>query len=294
MTEGDLAREHHHPRVPSSLGSNQAHAGAEPGGSRDVALSAMPDAVESGPQVDNAMTRVLVGLDEGVLRPSRPDLAPLVNWGGGGGLPIHRWHRYREGSRQHSSRELRLGQRILDPFCGSGSIMVGAARTDKIGGRDPRQPPSRFRRQGQAHPTRGERGGSRCTIPCIVRPRMERVVAWPTPALRIADKVFEPEVLDAVLRLRGLIESRGDEQPRVRDFLFLAWLSILQDVGSYFKEGNGIKYRNRKRLENGLCRVPRGAVATRTVRSRPGRLCAHYLQGEARGDDCGCARVEIR
>ncbi|MHC2993697.1 modification methylase, partial [Pontibacter sp. HJ8] len=33
--------------------------------------------------------------------------------------------------------------------------------------------------------------------------------------------------------------------------LFLGWLSILEEVGSYFKEGNGIKYRNKKRTKDG-------------------------------------------
>jgi len=69
---------------------------------------------------------------------------------------------------------------------------------------------------------------------------------WPTPALRIAGKVFEPRILDAVLRLRTLIEERAVTPPG-RNFLLLAWLATLQPVGSYFKEGNGIKYRSRQR-----------------------------------------------
>ena len=33
--------------------------------------------------------------------------------------------------------------------------------------------------------------------------------------------------------------------------MLLAWLSILEPCGSYFKEGNGLKYRRRKRTANG-------------------------------------------
>jgi site-specific DNA-methyltransferase (adenine-specific) len=83
------------------------------------------------------------------------------------------------------------------------------------------------------------------------------VEPWPAPALRIASKVFEPRILDAVMRLRGLIEGRAANAAQ-RDFLVLAWLSILQDVGSYFKEGNGIKYRNRKRHKDGYVARPDG------------------------------------
>ena len=82
----------------------------------------------TGALVADGLTSILAGLDERVLCSPRPGLAPLVNWGGGGGLPIHRWHRYREGFSPALITELGLGRRILDPFCGSGSIMVGAAQ----------------------------------------------------------------------------------------------------------------------------------------------------------------------
>jgi len=86
----------------------------------------------------------------------------------------------------------------------------------------------------------------------------ETQAAHPLPSLRIADKVFEPDILDALLRLRSAIEAKRLANSRIRDFLLLAWLSILQDVGSYFKEGNGIKYRNKKRLKTGYIRRPEG------------------------------------
>src|ERR687892_456546 len=74
------------------------------------------------------MTGILESVDDELLAPARPDLAGLVHWGGGGGEPIHRWFRYREGFSPALIARLGLGQRILDPFCGSGSIMVGAAQ----------------------------------------------------------------------------------------------------------------------------------------------------------------------
>jgi site-specific DNA-methyltransferase (adenine-specific) len=86
---------------------------------------------------------------------------------------------------------------------------------------------------------------------------LPRVEPWPLPALRISGKVFEPDILGTLLRLRTVIEERavGKEQ---RNFLLLAWLSILQGVGSYFKEGNGIKYRNRRRQAGGYVARPDG------------------------------------
>ena len=75
--------------------------------------------------------------------------------------------------------------------------------------------------------------------------------------MRIAAKVFEPDILDTVLQLRTLIEERAATKAE-RNFLLLAWLAILQDVGSYFKEGNGIKYRNRQRRTGGYVARPEG------------------------------------
>jgi site-specific DNA-methyltransferase (adenine-specific) len=69
--------------------------------------------------------------------------------------------------------------------------------------------------------------------------------------------VFEADVLDELLRLRTLIEEQAETKEQ-RHFLLLAWLAILQDVGSYFKEGNGIKYRNRQRRTGGYVARPDG------------------------------------
>src|SRR3954447_12166183 len=74
------------------------------------------------------MTGILDSVDHDMVAPARPELAALVHWGGAAAQPIHRWFRYREGFSPALITELGLGHRILDPFCGSGSIMVGAAQ----------------------------------------------------------------------------------------------------------------------------------------------------------------------
>jgi len=69
---------------------------------------------------------ILTGVDGDLVAPARPELGGLVHWGGGAGLPVHRWFRYREGFSPALIGELGLGRRILDPFCGSGSTLVAA------------------------------------------------------------------------------------------------------------------------------------------------------------------------
>src|SRR5689334_10703432 len=73
------------------------------------------------------MSGVLERIDGDLVTDARPDLAALVHWAGAGGRPIHRWFRYREGFSPALIDAFDLGRRILDPFCGSGSILVGAA-----------------------------------------------------------------------------------------------------------------------------------------------------------------------
>src|ERR1035437_3488782 len=77
------------------------------------------------------LTSILREIDGAFIAAPRPALASLVNWGKAGEVPIHRWYRYREGFSPRLIEELGLGARILDPFCGCGSIMVGAAQQNR-------------------------------------------------------------------------------------------------------------------------------------------------------------------
>jgi hypothetical protein len=195
--------------------------------------------------------------DQGRVAPARPDLAGLVHWAGAATQPIHRWFRYREGFSPALITKLGLGHRILDPFCGSGSIMVGAAQQGRASVGIDVNPLAAFVSRVKLSPLAGSDVVAATGFLGGFEAAAAGVEPWPTPALRIASKVFEPRILDAVLRLRTLIEQRATSAAQ-RDFLLLAWLSILQEVGSYFKEGNGIKYRNRKRRKGGYVARPDG------------------------------------
>lgn len=197
-----------------------------------------------------SMTDILSATDDPVLKRPRPDLAPLVNWSGGSRLPIHRWFRYREGFSPALITELQLGGHILDPFCGSGSIMVGSAQQGRSAVGIDVNPLATFVARVKLTPLEDSEVRAASHFLTTFENAMSKASAWPVPALRISRKVFEPAILEAILKLRALIERSGITE-QLRDFLLLAWLSILQEVGSYFKEGNGIKYRNRKRLKNG-------------------------------------------
>jgi len=181
----------------------------------------------------------------------REDLASFVNWQGNALSPIHRWLRYREAYSPHLISKLSLGDKILDPFCGCGSILIGAAQNGYTSAGVDVNPLAVFAARVKLSPlTRTQLKGVACFADNLAS-QIVTAKPWPTPALAIANKVFEPVILDALLRIRALYESAFSDDRGCRDFLHLAWVAILEKVGSYFKEGNGIKYRNRKRLKSG-------------------------------------------
>jgi SAM-dependent methyltransferase len=200
---------------------------------------------------------ILERVDGDLVASARPGLGRLVHWGGAAAFPIHRWFRYREGFSPELIGELGLGRRILDPFCGSGSIMVGAAQQGRSAVGIDVNPLATFVARVKLSPLSDADVAGAGSFLALADGGIPAIEPWPVPAVRIAAKVFEPDVLTAVLRLRALIEERAATKAQ-RRFLLLAWLSILEDVGSYFKEGNGIKYRNRRRRPGGYVARPEG------------------------------------
>jgi site-specific DNA-methyltransferase (adenine-specific) len=207
---------------------------------------------------NQTLAALLRGIHASVPLRSRPDLAPFVNWKGNATAPIHRWLRYREAYSPHLIEKLSLRDRILDPFCGCGSILIGAAQYGYTSAGIDISPLAVFAARVKLTPLSRVQLRSIQSFAEGLAASVEKAEPWPTPGLSIAGKVFEPVILDTLLRIRSLIESERPADPGCRDFLHLAWVAILEGVGSYFKEGNGIKYRNRKRLPTGYVRRPEG------------------------------------
>jgi len=197
--------------------------------------------------IHRALEQILTSLNALYPIEQRHSLGKFVHWRGNAVEPMHRWFRYREAYSPELIDKLDLGKRILDPFSGCGSIPLGAAtRGRKALGID-LNPIAAFSSKVKLLPL---------TIKQLndVRIFMERIpfeisnhAPAPMPELSISNKVFEPIILDAVLRTKTAIETVFCDDPASQNFVFLGWLAIFETVGSYFKEGNGIKYRNKKR-----------------------------------------------
>lgn len=187
----------------------------------------------------------------------RPDLGPLVNWSSTRDAPIHRWLRYREAYSAELIDALGLGNNILDPFCGCGSVLVGAAQRGGVATGIDLNPLATFTAGVKTSPLSLDQQkalkGFAEAYPNNLPSEGEE---W-MPDLSIAGKVFEPQVLRTLLRIRTAIrEAPLDDQ--CMDFLRLCWIGILENVGSYFKEGNGIKYRNVQRRKGKYVKRPEG------------------------------------
>jgi hypothetical protein len=200
---------------------------------------------------------ILRELDSRVELGTRSDLATLVHWKQNNSAPVHRWYKYREGFSPELIDVLGLGRRILDPFAGSGSVMVGAAERGLVSTGIDVNPLATFVSRVKLTPlTPRQLEAVRLHAESVGRGQFADE-SWPTPALNIAEKLFEPEILTTIMQLRRTIEDFAQDEP-VHRYLLLAWISSLETVGSYFKEGNGIKYRNMKRAPNAYVRRTEG------------------------------------
>jgi len=155
--------------------------------------------------------------------------------------------KYREAYSPDLIDKLSLGKRILDPFSGCGSILIGAAIRDRKSLGIDLNPVAAFSTKVKLSPLNSRQLEHTSRFASVLLETCQTTPRSPLPELSIAHKVFEPRILDTLLRLRTAIEDIGNEDESIRDFLLLGWLSIFEEVGSYFKEGNGIKYRNKKR-----------------------------------------------
>ena len=198
---------------------------------------------------DAGLGSILRNLDSAFRVQPAHRLGPFVNWAGNSTTPLHCWYRYREAFSPRLIDELDLGRRLLDPFCGCGSIVVGAAKRAKVATGIDLNPLAVFATKVKLQVLSISQLAKVKRISKELEQLLAVVQPSPIPELSISEKVFEPEILDKVLRTKSLVDSIGQDDSCVGDFLKLCWLSVFEEVGSYFKEGNGIKYRNKKRAK---------------------------------------------
>ncbi len=202
---------------------------------------------------------VLAGLERRFEMTEDATLADLVHYRPGRDQPFHRWFRFREGyAPELVTRAIRAmpskPQLVLDPFCGSGATLLGA-RTSAVPsiGVDINPVAALIARTKLRKYSRARLMRIREVARALSSIRRDAPTA-PNPPLSIINQIFKPDILQALLATRRVIEREEDEF--VRDLLLVGWLATLEEVSNVFKEGNGIKYRNRKRTPSGYVTIP--------------------------------------
>jgi site-specific DNA-methyltransferase (adenine-specific) len=190
-------------------------------------------------------------IDRNVYLREVPALETAVNFSGSYQQPVHRWFRYREGFSPSLMELIREGERVYDPFCGCGTALVEAARKRVAAVGTDVNPLAVF--------VAATKSGDYSEKDVRQFERIARLAcnedygrAEP-PRMPLLPKLFLPAVLDELLRIKAVIETA--DHP-VHALLKLAWLSILEDCSNVFKEGNGLKYRSKRRAPGKYVEIP--------------------------------------
>lgn len=196
-------------------------------------------------------------MSEGLTFTHKPEFARLVNFGDCAFMPSHRWFRYREGYSpiiaEKFIAESRGGGIVADPFCGSGTTLLAARKKNAASIGMEINPVfallSEVKCRSYGATDMGEMERMALNLRHSAPDGKIRGAAFP-----LAEKVFNRDILQALLQFRDEIESAACHY--ARDVLLIAWLSILESASNIRKEGNGIKYRFVKRTPSGYRRQP--------------------------------------
>ena len=172
--------------------------------------------------------------------------------------PVQRWFKCREGFSVNLIKEIlrrNLPQRkVLDPFCGSGTTLVGSNELGiKAVGFDVNPLVtfvSKVKTTMYSKEDIEKLSRAVSDILCIINTSKRADI----PKLRVIDKAFNVEILNTLLKLKYKIEEIHEQ--KIHDFLKLGWVAVLETVSNTRKEGNGIKYRFTKRTGRGYISLP--------------------------------------
>ncbi|BBC26604.1 SAM-dependent methyltransferase [Pseudanabaena sp. ABRG5-3] len=183
-----------------------------------------------------------------------PELGTTVHWTPSQNLPVHRWFRYREGFSPYLLEHFASSKHRLDPFCGCGTTLLESSmRGAHSYGIDLNPLATFITRTKTKHYTVSDK---RAFIKASSEALQEYKFCSPSeiPSYPLLNKLFLPNSLNTLLKLKKFILAV--DTPKIRNLLLLVWLSLLEDSSNVFKEGNGLKYRNKRRKPEKYITIP--------------------------------------
>lgn len=200
--------------------------------------------------------KVFEGLETGLPMLNGSSFGNQVHFQNAYQTPVQRWFPYREG---YSTRlvnaflkELQITGNVFDPFSGSGTTLL-ASRHNNLNsfGIDVNPISVLVAKTENENYSNSDIQKLNSEIEKLKSVSKSKEVFQ--TSFDLADKVFNSEILQTLLQLKFHI--REIQNDKIQNLFFVAWLSIIEEVSNIKKEGNGIKYKNRKRTPNGYINI---------------------------------------
>lgn len=196
----------------------------------------------------------LVGAQRRLPVIENPELSSAVHWTPAEKLPVHRWFRYREGFSPYLLNHFPDSKHRLDPFCGCGTTLLESTRQGIHSYGIDLNPLATFVAYVKTARYSGRDRQEFNKLSSLALIKSDKLPPHPEPSFSLLDKLFLPQSLNALLKLQSFITTV--ESTKIRDLLLLVWLSILERSSNVFKEGNGLKYRNKRRRPGKYITLP--------------------------------------
>ena len=179
----------------------------------------------------------------------REELRWLASYAPNEAIPFQRWFRYKEAF-SHEFPQLALGKiglkkgsTVLDPFCGSGTVLLAAREMGyQARGFDLLPLAVLVSRVKLRRPEDYDIDRLRERVQEITARKIGEAVSK-FPDIVILPKAFGPVTRNEILFLRDRLLQERDEA--TREFLLLGLLSVMEEVSHTRKDGLGLKLRKR-------------------------------------------------
>lgn len=173
----------------------------------------------------------------------------LMNFSDDLGRPYQRWYRYKEGFSIELVKQIILefsnkkGGKILDPFVGSGSTLIGANDLGMIGIGFEVNPFAYFLAKTKLNNySEYDILNFKIAQKKILKKNITKSEVYNLPLLSFSNNVFQYNIEQYFMTIKQRIDKYENEN--VKNLLMLGWLSCLENISNYKKAGNGLKKRN--------------------------------------------------
>jgi DNA modification methylase len=182
----------------------------------------------------------------------RDEFKKLVNFSTNLDVPIHRWFEVKEGYSQKLifrlvNEHTSLPKLIFDPFAGGGTTLLAAKEIGISSFGFEVNPFLAFGSKVKLTHYFPEDIKKLTKIINIIKNLRGKPSIEP-PKLSISTKLFRNN-LQKILLLKEFILNLDEEQ-KIKDLVFLAFLSILEECSIAIKSGNGLKYPKNKKQKD--------------------------------------------